>query len=136
MIMFGNYVRIRGQHLNEYRYSSGGGMTGGYYTKTVKRNKDYALIRIASAEWHSQEPTVTEYKVDVAILDELEAIIRKHRMNFWNKKKFTNMFVADGESYSYSFGFDNADISFSSQIYPARYSEKLKELDSVIEKNI
>ena len=30
-IMFGgHYVNIRGQHLTEYEFSSGGGMTGGY----------------------------------------------------------------------------------------------------------
>lgn len=134
--MFDNYVSIRGQHLNKYSYTSGGGMTGGYYTKTVKRDGDRARIHIESAEWHSQDPTVTEYLTDVVVLDELEAIVRKYKMNYWKGKKFTNMFVCDGESYSYHFDFDKAYISFSSQIYPAKYREKLAELDSVIEKYI
>lgn len=134
--MFKNYVNIRDQHLNTYSYNCGGGMTGGYDRKTVKRCEGYALITLESAEWHSQEPIVAKYKTDVKVLDELEAVVRKHRMNFWNRKKFTDMFVSDGENYSYNFSFDKADISFSSQIYPLQYREKLNELKSIIEKYI
>lgn len=134
--MFKNYVSIRGQHLNSYEYSSGGGMTGGYHSETVKRDGNQALISIETAKWHSQDPVVKEYLVDVAILDELEAIVRKHRMNFWNRKKFTNMFVADGETESYDFDFDENSISFSSQIYPLGYGKKLAELDKVVDKYV
>lgn len=136
VMMFKNYVGIRGQHLNTYTYSSGGGMSGGYYRNTVKRYNDQALISIESAEWHSQDPTVTEYLVDASVLSELESVVRKNRMNFWNRKKFTNIFVSDGESQGYYFYFDDADISFSSQLYPAKYSKKLAELDSVVNKYI
>ena len=134
--MFGNTVNIRGQHLNEYSCSIGGGMTGGYRMETVKKYNDQALIRIESAEWHSQDPEVTEYLTDAAVLDELEEIARKHKMNTWNKKKFTDMFIADGESESYRFSFDDEDIYFSSQIYPKEYREKLAELDAVVKKYI
>ena len=134
--MFRNYVNIRGQKLNSYSYSTGGGMEGAYYRETVKKYEDKALIRTESASWHSEEPTVTEYLTDASVLDEIEAIVRKHKMNFWNRKKFTNMFVSDGESYSYSFNFDDAYISFSSQIYPLPYSKKLDELDAVVKKYI
>ncbi len=75
--MFSHYVNIRGQHLNSYSSTSGGGMTGAYYSETVKRQDDHALIRIESAEWHSQDPTVTEYLADAAVLDELETVVRK-----------------------------------------------------------
>lgn len=134
--VFGNYVNIQGKHLNTYSYNSGGGMTGGYYRKTVKRCEGYALISIESAEWHSQDPVVEEYRTDTVVLDELEAVVRKYKMNFWNRKKFTNMFVHDGESYSYHFDFDGVDISFSSQIYPMKYKEKLTELDNIVERYI
>ena len=135
-IMIGNYVSIRGQHLNKYSYSSGGGMTGGYHSETVKRYDGQALIKIESAQWYAQDPAVSEYLTDAAVLDELESVVRKHKMNFWNDKKFTNMFVYDGESQSYSFYFDDEDISFSSQIYPMRYRKKLAELDRVVDKYI
>ncbi|MDD5923761.1 MAG: hypothetical protein PUC88_03100 [Clostridia bacterium] len=131
----GNYVSIRGQHLNKYCYSSSGGMSGGYYSKTIKRYDDaHALISIEKVEWHSQDPEVNEYLVDVSIMDELEEIIRKYRMNFWNRKKFSNMFIADGESIGYSFTFDKDYIDLSSQYYPARYSDKLHKFDEIIEK--
>lgn len=134
--MFGNYVSIRGKHLDAYSYSSGGGMTGGYYRKSVTGYENRALISIESAEWYDKDPDVAEYYTDVAVLDELEQVVRKHRMNFWNRKKFTNIFVHDGESMSYHFNFNDANISFSSQIYPIRYEKKLAMLDNVVEKYI
>lgn len=135
-MVFGNYVSIRGQHLNTYTHSSGGGMTGGYSRKTVKRYGDQALISFVSAEWYAQDPDVEEYMVDAAVLDELEEVVRKNGMNFWNRKKFTRMFVNDGESDSYYFYFDDSDISFSSQIFPEKYSRKLAGLDAVISKYV
>lgn len=134
--MFENYVSIRDQHLTKYSYSSGGGMDGGYHRETIKEYGDYALVCIESAEWYAQDPTVTEYLTDAAALDELEAVVRKYKMNFWNRKKFTNEFVADGESESYRFAFDDEDISFSSQIYPMNYRKKLAELDEVVKRYI
>lgn len=133
--MFGDhYVNIKGQRLNQFGYSTGGGMTGGYYSETVKRCEDGALITVKQAEWHSQAPKIREYQVDSLLLDELESIVRRKRMNFWNRKKFTNMFVYDGESQSYSFRFDSADLSFSSQIYPPRYGNKLDKLHEAIDR--
>lgn len=131
-----NFVSIRGQHLQSYRYSCGGGMDGGYESQSVKLDGDRALITVESAQWHSQDPTVTEYLTDPAVLEELEAVVRKHHMNFWHNKTFTNMFVYDGESESYSFSFDENSFFFSSQIYPQRYRSKLAELDRVLEKYI
>ena len=133
-IMGGHYVSIRGQRLESYRYSSGGGMTGGYHHETVKRyDEAHALISIEKAEWHNQDPEIEEYLADVSVMDELEGIIRRYRMNFWNGKKFTNEFIADGESEGYSFSFDSDGISFSSQLYPARYDIKLRKLHEIID---
>lgn len=134
--MIGHYVNIRSQHLNTYSYSSGGGMNGAYHEESVKRYGDGALIRIETAQWYAQDPTVTEYLTDAAVLDELEAVIRRHRMNFWHNKEFTRMFVYDGETESYHFGFDEECISFHSQIYPLRYARKLAELDRIVDKYI
>lgn len=53
-----HYVSIKGQHLNEYRFSSGGGMNGGYHHETVKRYDDtHAFISIERAEWHRKDFT-------------------------------------------------------------------------------
>lgn len=131
----GHFVSIRGQHLRKYEFSSGGGMTGGYYRETVeKADESFARVVTERAEWHSDVPQINEYLVDIAIFDELERVIRTYGMNFWNNKKFTNILVADGESESYTFSFDENSISFSSQIYPMRYSHKLGKLNKVIDK--
>lgn len=134
--MFGsNHVNIKGQHLKKYSCSSGGGMTGGYNSETIRRYDDgHALIYTEKAEWHNDDPEVNEYLVDVSIMDELEEVIRKGHMNFWNHKKFTNMFIADGESEGYSFSFDDAYVSFSSQYYPKKYRDRLRKLDGIIKK--
>lgn len=134
--MFGkHYVNIKGQQLNKYEFHSGGGMLGGYYREVIERyNDEYALICIERAQWHYQDPTVEEYLVDISILKDMEDIIRKNRMNFWNKKKFTNEFVYDGETDGYSFSFDKNSISFSSQIYPLKYGVKLKKFNEVIDR--
>lgn len=130
-----HYVSIRGQHLKQYQYSSGGGMSGGYDRETVTRYDDtHALISTESAKWHNQDPEIKEYLADAAILEELEDVVRQHHMNFWNRKKFTKMFIADGETESYYFCFDEDEISFSSQLYPKRYYDKLRLLDETIAK--
>lgn len=130
---FSDYVNIRNQHIVKFEYHTGGGMTGGYYRETVSRYDDTsALIRTEKAGWHNEKPEIKEYIVDIAIMDELEKIIRKYKMNFWNRKKFTNAFIADGESIGYSFTFDDAEIDFSSQFYPVRYREKLKKFDEIL----
>lgn len=130
-----HYVSIRGQRLNEYCCSSGGGMNGGYDSKTVKRYDDaHALITVERAEWHHQDPAVEEFLVDALILDELEGIARQYHMNFWNRKEFSRIFICDGETEGYSFRFDENDISFSSQVYPTRYRDKLHRLHDTVDK--
>lgn len=130
-----HYVSIRGQRLNEYCYSSGGGMNGGYNSETVKRYDDaHALITVERAAWHHQDPEVKEYLVDALILDELEGVVRQYRMNFWNRKEFSRIFICDGETDGYSFRFDENDISFSSQVYPAQYRSKLQKLHDTVAK--
>lgn len=131
-----HHENISGEKLNAYRFSKGGGMSGGYHSEDIVRKDGYALIRIESAEWHNSAPEVKEYKADVKIMDELEGIIRKYNMNFWDGKKFTDIFVCDGESSSYSFVFDDSYVSFSSQIYPKFYSDKLSEFKGIIQKYI
>ena len=134
VFMLGNhFVNIRGKHLDSFCDSSGGGMNGAYYSRTIKRyDEKNALIRTEKADWYAGDPEINECLVDISIMDELERVIRKNKMNFWNRKEFTKMFVADGESYSYSFDFGDSDISFSSQIYPPRYRKKLNQLKDVI----
>ncbi len=135
-MMSGNDANIRGQHLNTYSYHSGGGMDGGYHAETVERYDDHALISIESADWYFQDPTITEYRTDAAVLDELESVVRKYQMNLWDGKEFTKEIVYDGATESYRFHFDEEDISFSSQLYPVKYGKKLAELDRVVEKYI
>lgn len=135
MSLFGRFAGIEQEKLVSYRYSSGGGMRGGSYSKTVcEFDEDSALVTIKQCKWHGDDGTVKEYLIDKAILNELKAVFIKYRMKKWNNKKFTKMFIADGASYSYSFDFETDFVTFSSQYYPEKYSSKLKELDEILDK--
>lgn len=135
MIM--HFVNIKGTTLNRYYCATGGGMRGGYHQEeVVPKGNGHAVIRITRADWHNEKPEVEEYIVDAQVLSELEQVIRKYHINFWHKRKFTTMFVCDGESTSYSFRFGTKYISFSSQIYPPRVRGKLKEFDEILTKYI
>lgn len=135
LIGCGNIVNVKGQKLTEYSYSHGGGMLGGYGAVEVATVNGEVYLIYHGTETYAGDEVVSEYAVDAAILDELEAVFRRYKMNRWNQKKFTNAFVADGESYSYVFSFDGgARVSFSSQIYPQNYRNKLNEFSAIIDR--
>ena len=135
MFSLNNYVHIpKKERLNSYSYSRGGGMRGGFSREVVRKVDDKNVILTEEfTEWHAQDPRVTEYLTDASVLSGLENVFRKSRMNFWHRKKFTNIFVCDGESESYSFSFGNHYVGFSSQIYPKKYGNKLARLDEVLD---
>lgn len=125
---------VKNKELVSYIYSSGGGMTGGGNSTEINIVGDEVILTYSHKEWWYNDAHITEYKVDKAVLSDIESVFRKYKMQNWNNKKFSDMFVADGPSYSYSFKFDdNTGVSFSSQVYPVSYSEKLAEIDKVIE---
>lgn len=133
--LFGKFFRIEKEGLKRYQYSCGGNMPGSSYSKSVQEyGTDSALITIRSSEWHGDDGAVKEYLVDREILNELKAVFVKYHMKNWDNKKFTNMFIANGASHSYSFDFETDSVSFSSQIYPEKYSAKLKNLSEVVDK--
>ncbi len=133
MFINGNYVRVKGQLLNSYEEASGGGMNGGHKALSIERFDDkYALYTVEESTWYNEDPKVNEYLIDVKVLDDIQTIFTKYKMNFWNRKKFTNMFVTDGASYSYNFIFESKSVYFSSQIYPLRYRNKLEKIDEAI----
>lgn len=123
----------KAQPITSFTYSSGGGMSGGGESLKIYTKDDTTYMSIASTEWWYEDDEVTEYIVDREVLDEIEDIFKKNGMKSWHNKEFTNMFVADGPSYSYSFQFGRVDtIHFSSQIYPEKYRKKLDPIHDVI----
>lgn len=135
MGLFGKFAGIEKEKLESYRYSRGGDMRGSSYSESVREySEDSALVTIVQREWHGDAGTVKEYLVDKEILNELKAVFVKYCMKNWDNKKFTNMFIADGASYSYRFEFEANSVSFSSQYYPKKYSLKLNELDEILNK--
>ena len=126
---------VKNKELISYVYSSGGGMNGGGNSTEISIIDGEVILTYSDTEWWYEDDDITEYKLDKAVLTDIESVFRKYKMQNWNDKKFTDMFVADGPSYSYSFKFeDSTRVSFSSQVYPVSYSEKLAEIDKVIEK--
>ena len=125
---------LKNKELISYRYASGGGMTGGGNSTEISIVDGEVILTYSEKEWWYEDNAITEFKLDKAVLTDIESVFRKYKMQNWNNKKFSDMFVADGASYSYSFQFeDNTSVSFSSQVYPVSYSEKLAAFDKVIE---
>ena len=125
---------VKNKELISYVYSTGGGMNGGGNSTEISIIDGEVILTYSDAEWWYDDADITEYKLDKAVLADIESVFRKYKMQNWNGKKFTDMFVADGPSYSYSFKFDDSTrVSFSSQVYPVSYSEKLAEIDKVID---
>lgn len=139
LLMFGLFgcsktPNAKNKELISYAYSSGGDMTGGGNSTEISIIDGDVILTYSDTEWWYDDADITEYKLDKAVLTDIESVFRKYKMQKWNDKNFTDMFVADGASYSYLFKFDDGTrVSFSSQIYPAFYSEKLVEIDKVIE---
>ena len=125
---------VKNKRLISYVHSSGGCMSGGGNSTEISIVDGEVILTYSNKEWWYDDKDITEYKLDKAVLTDIESVFRQYKMQNWNGKKFTNMFVADGPSYSYSFRFeDRTRISFSSQVYPAFYSKKLNEITKVIE---
>lgn len=125
---------VKDKQLISYSFFSGGGMTGGGSSTSIALIDGEVILTDSRTGWWYEDAAITEYKLDQAVLAEIEHVFRKYHMQRWHQKKFSDLFVADGESYSYSFTFDDGtNVFFSSQVYPAFYSRKLSEIREVIE---
>ena len=131
----GNMVNVKNQSLEAFSSYMGGGMSGGGNLTEITTIDNEVFLTVSESELWYEDNRITEYKVDKAALEDIEAVFRKYKMNTWNGKKFTNIFVADGPNEGYTFKFnDGAYVSFSSQIYPERYAEKLNEINDIVNK--
>ncbi|MGN0374253.1 MAG: hypothetical protein ACI4EN_02045, partial [Butyrivibrio sp.] len=139
LFMFGLFgcskvPNVKNKELISYVYSSGGSMSGGGNSTEISIIDGEVILTYSYTEWWYADADITEYRLDKAVLTDIESVFRKYKMQNWNGKKFTDMFVNDGGSYGYSFKFeDGTRVSFSSQVYPVSYSKKLDEIDKVIE---
>ncbi len=124
----------KNKELTSFSISKSGDMRGGFYSMTLSARDGYALLSFTEAKSYNQAPETEEYRVDKKALAEIEDIFIKNGMYRWDGKKFTNAFVSDMASTGYSFNFQGGSVSFSSQIYPKKYADKLQMLTDIIEK--
>lgn len=130
----GKVPSVKNKELISYRYSCAGDMNGGCTSMELGIIDGGVILTYAHTAWWYEDADILEYKLDSAVLPAVERIFRKYKMQKWNQKKFTNVFVADGPHHSYSFQFqDYTRVSFSSQLYPGAYGRKLSEIDRVID---
>lgn len=136
--MFGLFRRgkvpnVKNKKLISYRYSSGGDMCGGRKSTEISSIDGEMILTCADRTWWYEDENIIEYRLDREALSDIEGVFRKYMMQKWNQRKFTNMFVADGPGYSYTFKFEgNTTVSFSSQLYPLSYSKKLSKIQQVV----
>ncbi len=132
---FGEFAGIGKEALLTFSRTTGGDMRGSRSeTAVTVLDEDRALITVSHADWHFQDPMVKEYAADRAVLSEIREVFLRYRMQNWDGRRFTKIFVADGASTGYSFGFEDKYVNFSSQIYPDKYSKKLDEINDIVKK--
>ena len=133
----GDVPDVKNTELISYRYSSYGGMCGGGSYREINIVDDRVILTDSHTTWWYEDACIKEYELEPAVLTDIESIFRKYKMQEWNNKKFTNEFVADGESNSYVFKFeDGTSVSFSSQTYPKAYGKKLSAIHDVITEHL
>ena len=135
--LFGEFAGIQKQALVSFHMGSGGDMNGSSHNIDVKAYDDsHALITVSGKDWYFKDPEISEYLVDIAVLEEIRSVFLKYHMQNWDNKEFSKVFVADGASYSYGFYFEEASVGFSSQSYPYKYFKKLSEFDDIVSRYI
>lgn len=136
--MFGLFGRgkvpnVKNKKLISYCYSSGGDMCGGGESIEISSIDGEVILTYADTTWWYEDDNIIEYRLDRDVLSDIEGVFRKYKMQKWNRRKFTNLFVADGPSYSYTFKFEgNTRVSFSSQFYPLSYGKKLSKIEQLV----
>lgn len=125
---------IKDARLTEYSNSSSGDMCGSFSGISITLfDETSAKVTYTSREWHNSDTEIAEYLTDRAILSDIEDVFRAHGMEKWNNKTFSDLFICDGASNSYSFRFDNnVYVSFSSQSYPPHYAAILRKISDII----
>lgn len=135
MFGLGNVPDVKKKKLISYSLSSGGGMNGGHSSTQINIINGETILTELHSEWWYEDGQIAEYKLDNAVLADIEKVFRKHKMQKWNNKVFSNIFVADGPSFCHTFTFEEkTSVSFSSQCFPMIYAKKLSEINSVIER--
>ena len=100
LLMFGVFgcskmPDVKNKELISYRYASGGGMTGGGNSTEISIVDGEVILTYSEKKWWYEDNDITEFKLDNAVLTEIESVFRKYKMQNWNNKKFSDMFVAE-----------------------------------------
>ncbi|MGN0687454.1 MAG: hypothetical protein ACI4KA_05050, partial [Oscillospiraceae bacterium] len=83
--MFGLFGRgkapdVKNKSLISFRYSCAGGMTGGHSTTEISVIDGEVILTYSNTEWWHEDDSVTKYRLDKAVLTEIESVFRKYKM--------------------------------------------------------
>lgn len=140
MFLFKNKIKFtKHEPLNSYEQSYGGDMNGSYRSTKIKKiDEENALVSISEAEWHSQEPVVSEYYVPASLMKKIETTFDDHGVYSYNNLPDLKTEVLDAGTTSYDFIYEDGEsVNFSDHnMIPKKGMEGIKEIDKMIEKAI
>ncbi len=128
---------IRKHHapLTVYQYSYGGDMNGSSRkTRIQKLDDETAMVTFSQADWHFQDPQVSEYIVSASVLPQIEEIFDKTGMYRYNDLPMSRFFALDAGTDSYYFRYEDYEsVSFSgNNRIPRRGRNALREISGII----
>ncbi len=91
--------------------STGGGMTGGSRSATLKRDGDGgAVLEVREREWHGAREFTTVYRVDPAAFDRIAEMVNEYDLYAASRRPRSNVVVLDGDTTSVSFDYSKGDF--------------------------
>lgn len=125
----------RHERMVAYRYSCGGGMTGGHKERKIfKVDDEKALVIYSSAEWHYEDPEIAEYYVPLSVLKSMEEVFDKYKMHRYNNLPKSKFFALDADTSSYCLEFEGGkSVSFSStEMVPKKAYDGIREIEEIL----
>lgn len=126
--------------VSSYSESSSGSSSGGHRSTDVKlsRNKQKGLVIYSKAHWHSDDDTVEEYYVSLAIFEEITKIIAEKKLYLAEKLPMSEEVILDAATRSVFVNYDSKErFRYSdNQQLTKEVRETEKMIDGVISKYV
>jgi hypothetical protein len=107
-------LRIKNDDLNYCSVSTGGGMLGGYTQATLRTQKDGSVVyEVRKKETHADREVTTVYPASPEAFAHIKELVQTYNLYGASKRRYSDMFVLDGDTTRISFSGKNSSFSVS-----------------------
>ena len=98
--------KFRADEFESCSVSTGGGMTGGFYDVTLRREKDgRATVTVRHKEWHYEREEKTVYEASEEAFAHVAELVNKYDLHTASKRRMSRIRILDGDTTTVSFHF-------------------------------